>query len=147
MDFWGLHGSFYHWPRKQVRFFFWCYQNHVSADICCQETAPWHQPNPIFLSLQNLTNDSMCVTESHWLKNQQCVVYRFQCGLCPCAAFTWTWRSTCGATSTACENLTYKVKSRRFKFHDSITSRSISQMLADFSGVEFKIIVSKFRKR
>ena len=28
----------------------------------------------------------------------------------------------------ACENLTYKVKSRRFKFHDSITSRSISQM-------------------
>ena len=38
-------------------------------------------------------------------------------------------------------NLTYKVKSRPFKFHDSIT---VSQMLANLSGVEFKIIVPKF---
>ena len=103
--------------------------------------------HPIFLSQQKLTDDPMCVTESHWLKNQQCIVYRFQSGLCPCTAFPWTWRWTCGATSTACENLTYKVKSRRFKSHDSITSRSISQMLADLSRVEFKIIVSKIRKR
>ena len=102
--------------------------------------------HPIFLSLQKLTNDPMCVTESHWLKNQQCIVYRFQSGLCPCAAFTWTWRWTCGATSTAGENLTYKVKSRPFKFHDSITSRSVSQMSANLSGVEFKIIVSNSEK-
>lgn len=40
-----------------------------------------------------------------------------------------------------------KVKYRCFKFHDFITSPSISQMLADLLGAEFKIIVSKFRKR
>ena len=120
------------------------------TDIWCQETAHWHQPKredyypSHFSESAKLTNDPMCVTESHWLKNQQCIVYRFQSGLCPCAAFTWTWRWTCGATSTAGENLTYKVKSRPFKFHDSIT---VSQMLANLSGVEFKIIVPKFWKR
>ena len=125
----------------------------LATGLCCQETAPWHQPKredyypSHFSESAKLTNDPMCVTESHWLKNQQCIVYRFQSGLCPCAAFTWTWRWTCGATSTAGENLTYKVKSRPFKFHDSITSRSVSQMSANLSGVEFKIIVSKFWKR
>ena len=100
----------------------------LATGLCCQETAPWHQPKredyypSHFSESAKLTNDPMRVTESHWLKNQQCIVYRFQSGLCPCAAFAWTWRWTCGATSTAGENLTYKVKSRPFKFHDSITS-------------------------
>ena len=154
MDFWGLqlYGSCMLPLAKEASEIFLLVlpESRIYAvkkqltDTSLKEKTTIH---PIFLSLQKLTNDPMCVTESHWLKNQQCIVYRFQCGLCPCTAFTWTWRWTCGATSTACENLTYKVMSRRFKFHDSITSRSISQMLADLSGVEFKIIVSKFRKR
>ena len=43
MDFWGLqlYGSFYHWPRKQARFSFGATR---ITDICCQETARWHQP-------------------------------------------------------------------------------------------------------